>query len=55
MKIYIKAEQLPYFLELIGCDKINKLEFYGVTEDNKLEKVSLHDIKNFLNAENNVD
>lgn len=49
MKIYIKPEQLTFFLELVGYDNINKMEFYGITEDNQLEKVSLEEIELLLN------
>lgn len=49
MKIYIKPEQLTHFIELVGYDKIDKMEFYGITEDNQIEKVSLEEIKSFLN------
>lgn len=49
MKIYIKPEQLTRFIELVGYDKIDKMEFYGITEDNQIEKVSSEEIKLFLN------
>lgn len=48
MKIYIKPEQLTYFLELVGYDNINKIDVYGITEDDQLEKVSLEEIELFL-------
>ena len=53
MKIYIKPEQLTYFLELVGYDKIDKMEFYGVTEEGQLEAISLESITEFLNTMNN--
>lgn len=55
MKIYIKPEQLTYFLELVGYDKIDKMEFYGITEDDQLETISLDCITEFLNTMNNKD
>lgn len=53
MKIYIKPEQLTYFLELVGYDKIDKMEFYGITEEGQLEAISLESITEFLNTMNN--
>ena len=52
MKIYIKPEQLTYFLELVGYDKIDKMEFYGITEDDQLETISLDSITESLNKIN---
>ena len=49
MKIYIKPDQLTYFIELVGYDKINAMEFYGITEENQLEHIGLEDVIEFLN------
>lgn len=39
MKIEIKPEDLSLFLEKIGPNNINKIEIFGINEDQSREKI----------------
>lgn len=48
LEIEIKPEDLSYILEKIGPDNINRIEVFGIKDDESREKI---DISEFISAQ----